>query len=892
MLVVCITTQIVFGQEHFSGVVLDTAGYPIKDVNVRLYTPKDTLFAITNGRGIYSFTLPRETYTIHLGFSILGYAYEEFFFTRKDLINNKLPNVILSRAAFIIENVTVTKVIPIVVNGDTIQYNMGAFTFGKHALLEDGLKKLPGFQVLRDGSVYFNGTHIRRVRVNNNDFFGGDVLTATKNLPVDYINNIQLIEVRNENDATDNGIVDNQATEKILNINLKEDRKIFHFGQLTFGAGTNQRYLGSFGINRFDDGNEISILGSINNTNTNLFSFGDIMGGSRNTKSFDIDEYIDPTDGINTTYSIGTNWVKKINSRTRLSGAYNFIHKNSQVTGFSNMKSAYTGNTITKTEDFDIIQNDYNHNLRFLLDKKFENEDLLKIEGNFTLHNKSYMNERKTELSNSFLQNKGNNTDSTKQVLPMGNVEMTFVKNFENKNRKFVGKMGLRAHKLTDREYVDEEYTVAYQMSLDTVMELNHQFVDMKNYNDSKNLMMSYVEPFLNNGLFEFKYEFEHNRIDASRYTYNWINNQPRGIIDSLTVDYGYQYFTNKMGITYQYNLPKKLKFNIGFAVQPIKMLGEILNDTLTYSYDNINLVPTSNLTYKISNNLDFQLSYKGKNNEPSFFQIAPVRNNTNSRNIIIGNPELKSEFTHSFLSTVRAFFPVRMQYLETSFIFNKVKDKIVNDKKPLENTTIQQTTFRNTNGYYDWKLNYIFNTPLGGDSWQLNLDGSVNYFNNLSFIEDRKRTTKQFLFQQALKLKYSLDEYVESSLNAVYSQNYARYDIPFRTRINVQSLFLGLGIKGYVKDNFSMGVEMSQRNNDGYFNNFMNVNQTLMNAFIEYSFLQNRTAMLRIHAYDLFDQNANMGIYSEYIGNDLYEERKSRLGRYIMLALNIRLQK
>ncbi|WP_039052830.1 outer membrane beta-barrel protein [Sphingobacterium sp. T2] len=527
-----------------------------------------------------------------------------------------------------------------------------------------------------------------------------------------------------------------------------------------------------------------------------------------------------------------------------------------------------------------------------MLDKKFENEDLLKIEGNFTLHNKSYMNERKTELSNSFLQNKGNNTDSTKQVLPMGNVEMTFVKNFENKNRKFVGKMGLRAYKLTDREYVNEEYTVAYQMSLDTVMELNHQFVDMKNYNDSKNLMMSYVEPFLNNGLFEFKYEFEHNRIDASRYTYNWINNQPRGIIDSLTVDYGYQYFTNKMGITYQYNLPKKLKFNIGFAVQPIKMLGEILNDTLTYSYDNINLVPTSNLTYKISNNLDFQLSYKGKNNEPSFFQIAPVRNNTNSRNIIIGNPELKSEFTHSFLSTVRAFFPVRMQYLETSFIFNKVKDKIVNDKKPLENTTIQQTTFRNTNGYYDWKLNYIFNTPLGGDSWQLNLDGSVNYFNNLSFIEDRKRTTKQFLFQQALKLKYSLDEYVESSLNAVYSQNYARYDIPFRTRINVQSLFLGLGIKGYVKDNFSMGVEMSQRNNDGYFNNFMNVNQTLMNAFIEYSFLQNRTAMLRIHAYDLFDQNTNMGIYSEYIGNDLYEERKSRLGRYIMLALNIRLQK
>src|SRR5690606_31228840 len=111
-------------------------------------------------------------------------------------------------------------------------------------------------------------------------------------------------------------------------------------------------------------------------------------------------------------------------------------------------------------------------------------------------------------------------------------------------------------------------------------------------------------------------------------------------------------------------------------------------------NYDNINLVPTSNFNYKLSNNVDFQISYRGRNNQPSFLQIVPVVNNTDSRNVVIGNPELKAEFGHGLMTTFRAYIPVKMQYFETNFAYNYVKDKIVTDKKPVENTTIQQTTF------------------------------------------------------------------------------------------------------------------------------------------------------------------------------------------------------
>jgi hypothetical protein len=890
--VIFLTSNSLLAQTQFSGAVKDSLGNPIKDVIVKVHIEKDTLFRVTNTLGKYFFNDIKDRH-IQVSYNMLGYLSKSKSYTLNLSDENFVaPVVILQKINYIIPDVSVTRVIPMVINGDTIQYNLAAFSFRKQTLLEDGLKKIPGFQITRDGSVYFNGYHIKKVRVNNNEFFGGDIITATKNLPIDYINNIQLIELNNKNEASETGIADYQDKEKLLNINLKEDRKILHFGQMTIGSGTNSRYLGSFGLNRFNDGNELSLLGSFNNTNTNLFSYGDISGGKRTNTTLDIDEFIDPIDGINTTSSVGINMAKKIGKQSRLNTSYSYIKKNTSISGYSGLKSSYIGNTITKNENYDEEQEDDNHKLRLFLDGKLSNKDIVKVEGNLIYNRKSVFNNKESVLSNFQQINKGTNRDSSTHKIPIADIDVIYSKYFEKKDRKLVGKLNAKSYTLKNRQFVNEEYSVYSKDVIDYTDELNNQFIDQRNKNGSTNFSLSFVEPFMSHSVFEFRYEYDHNKIDAQRYVYNWRDARQSNILDSLTLDYGYKFNSNKVGLIYQFTPSKRVKFNLGFAVQPIRMNGKVLNDTLEYNYDNINLVPTTNFSYKLSSNVDFQISYRGRNNQPSFFQIVPVLNNTNSRNIILGNPELKSEFSHGFVTTLRAFVPTRMQYVETNFSYNYVKDKIVTDKKPLENTTIQQTTFRNAKGYYDWKWNYVFNTPFENDNWMFDMSGGFDYYNNISYIEDRERTTKQFIFNQSVQLKYSLNDYLESMFNANYSRNKASYDIPFRTKINVETLFMGLGAKGYVKDNFSLGFEMSQRYNDGYINKFMNVNQTMMNAFMELTFLHNRTALLRLQAYDLFDQNTQMGIYSEYIGNEVFEERKNRLGRYFMLSLNIRMQK
>ncbi|MBL1408379.1 outer membrane beta-barrel protein [Sphingobacterium sp. C459-1T] len=848
----------------------------------------DTLNQMTDFLGHFSFSNFKGR-RVSLSYSMLGYKSDNrSFFMPGNEGKIEAPATHLEPFSVEIADVNILKVIPVVVNGDTVQFNFNAYKFRENSLLEDALKSLPGFQVGRDGSVTFNGQPIKKVKVDNKVFFGGDLLTATRNLPVDFIKNVQAIDFYGDKEE-ETGVKQGDP-EKILNITLKDDHKKIYFGQVTGGGGTNSRYLGSFGANKFDDGRELSILGSFNNTNTNLFSFGNPEGGNRNRNSLDIGDYADPIDGLNEVSSAGINFSDRWRKNTTFNASYSFVRQKNETEGISKLTSTYIGNKIEREESYKINNVDQSHKLKFGFDTKFVNSDLLKIDGNLTFNKLRGANNKLTRLTNSSTKNQGVYRDLADQISPNGDLEATYSKAFKKNGRKLVGHAVLNSNNVEKRESVFEEYD---ETDREVVKGFRKdQFIEQNNYTNSTRASLSYVEPFLEHSLFEFSYEFDVTRIEAVRLVKDQLPSLEQRYVDSLTVDYDYFFKNNKTGITYQYEPNKKFKMIAGFAVQPLYMEGKLTNDTMVYRYDNINLMPTAKIIYRFSKEMDWQMDYKGKNNQPSFSQIAPVVDNTNSRNVIIGNPELKAESAHRIATTLRKSFTSSMQYFETNFAYNFILNKIVSDKRSSVNSTIQETTFKNTTGYYDCRWYYMFNTPFINDDFQLDLTGNTDYFNNLSFIDEKKRTTKQLVMNQSLQLKYLWSDYIESVFNANYMWNNTRYDIPFRTNINVETMFWGLGARGYLNDNLSLGLEMSQRYNNGYANDFMNKNQTIMNGFVELTFFRNKSALLRLQGYDLFDQNKTMGIVSEYIGNDVYEAKNSRLGRYFMLSLNVRLQK
>lgn len=176
---------------------------------------------------------------------------------------------------------------PIAVRGDTLEFNAGSFKTRPNAQVEDLLKKLPGVEVDRDGNVKAQGQSITKVLVDGKPFFGNDPKMATRNLPADIIDKIQLFDQASEQSSFSG--VDDGDREKTINITTKKDKRKGSFGQQTIGAGPQSgdrnagpdaRYSGRVSLNQFNNGRQISMLGMANNINQQGFTAQDLGLGN------------------------------------------------------------------------------------------------------------------------------------------------------------------------------------------------------------------------------------------------------------------------------------------------------------------------------------------------------------------------------------------------------------------------------------------------------------------------------------------------------------------------------------------------------------------------------------------------------------------------------------
>ena len=70
-----------------------------------------------------------------------------------------------------------------------------------------------------------------------------------------------------------------------------------------------------------------------------------------------------------------------------------------------------------------------------------------------------------------------------------------------------------------------------------------------------------------------------------------------------------------------------------------------------------VSIFPSAFLSYKLNEKNEMQLNYTRRMNRPSFFQLLPYTDYSDSLNLSRGNPDLKPEFTNSIeLSYLKTF--------------------------------------------------------------------------------------------------------------------------------------------------------------------------------------------------------------------------------------------
>lgn len=204
---------------------------------------------------------------------------KDFILTDKEPALNVGDLGLINTSKQLDEVIVVSERPPVVIKKDTIEFNASAFKTLPSALLEDLLKKLPGVVVDENGDIKVNGQKVNRLLVDGKRFFGDNPQMATRNLPSNMIDKVQVMDDKEEIDFNNDG--DLSKIGKVVNITLKKAIKKAVFGRVFAGAGTDERYEGGAIVNTFRDTLQLSLLGFANNINRSSFSTKDItqLGG-------------------------------------------------------------------------------------------------------------------------------------------------------------------------------------------------------------------------------------------------------------------------------------------------------------------------------------------------------------------------------------------------------------------------------------------------------------------------------------------------------------------------------------------------------------------------------------------------------------------------------------
>ncbi|MGX9986709.1 hypothetical protein [Soonwooa purpurea] len=223
-------TSLVLAQKTISGTITDSSGKALPSASVTIEEPgKNAIlaFAISNAKGDYKIVFNSSESNVILKVKA---------FNQKSVnktVNNadQTQNFSLSSETTEIEEVKIkTKLIT--KKGDTISYDIKAFENKSDRSLADVLKKMPGIEVNKDGSVLYQGEPINKFYVNGKDLMEGGYGTINNSLPKDAVARVEVLENHQPVKILEDKVPSENAA---LNIKLKKSVTMTGRGEV--GAG-------------------------------------------------------------------------------------------------------------------------------------------------------------------------------------------------------------------------------------------------------------------------------------------------------------------------------------------------------------------------------------------------------------------------------------------------------------------------------------------------------------------------------------------------------------------------------------------------------------------------------------------------------------------------------
>jgi hypothetical protein len=884
---------------------LDKATVKLVEKNL----PKDTLRSTTNSNGEFSFDkVPSSVYSIIVSYSGYKPMVKEFFKPSEgvafiDLGDFVLLNDYRSLSEIVVEAPAVT------IKEDTVEYRASAFQTKPNASTEDLLKKLPGVQVDRNGNVTAQGKQVTRVKVNGKDFFTGDPKTATREIPADMIDKVQVVDDYGDQSAM-SGIRDGEP-EKVINLQLKKEKNKGVFGRAQASVGTNERYQAGINLNYFNNKKQLSVIGNSNNVNQSSFSGGDLSGfgggnfgggaqggGNRGGMSFTIggpggggfgggNNNGQNQDGITRTNSIGTNYRSDFGKRNSFYGSYTYTDR---LTNLEQFQSQFN---VLNNSDFITNQTSLNrqgtHRAFANLELWIDSFNYLKISPNISVQNTNnklgntldIFNSGKTQISG------GGNRDTTVSERPSMRTSVLYNHRFKRRGRNLSINTDIGWSE-TDQDQSRLNIIQPFFNGTALTVQNTLQRITQDNKGFNINSRIVYSEPLSKERLLDLSYNFNHNFTSSDRKTFQKdFNTGQFDFLGTLSNAFENDFNFNRFGATLR-TIKQKYNYSVGVLLQPVTLRGfNVTKDTALQTVTNFNWFPVARFTYNFSRTKSFNFSYNGSAQQPSLNQLQPVLDSSNRQFQTEGNPNLKPSVNHTINFNYNNFNFSKGTVFFTNLALSTIRDLIVNNNIAIPFG--QRTKPENVDGFYNANLFYTYSKPWKNRKYVLNLNGTVNFTNSPVLLNSVEGKSENWLVMQGFDFTFNAKEWLELSAGARYNLNKAEFSQNPAQNLNQTSWTLSNDVRIDFPKGWIMRWEFDYTINRGLAEGVTR-NIALLNGSLEKELFKKKNATLRLQAFDIFNQNIN--INRSVNANFITDTRVNRLAQYFMVGFVYRLNR
>lgn len=821
----------------------------------------------------------------------------------------KMGNIELATDAVMLQEAVVVAEAPqVTVVEDTLMYNSSAYRTPEGAMLEELVKKLPGAEIDDDGNVKINGKDLKKIMVDGKEFFGGDVKTGLKNLPVDMVDKLKTYDKKSDL-ARVTGIDDGEE-ETVLDLTVKKGMNQGWFGNADLGAGTKDRYTGRMMLNRFVDKTQFSIIGSANNVNDQGFSGG---GGGPRWRS---------NNGLNATKMLGANFATQTN-KLELGGSVRYNFQDADISSInSSERFLQNGNSYSNSNNKNRNKGT-NLNADFRMEWKPDTLTNIIFRPNFSYGrtNNASRSESGTfnedpfnlivnpndylnfdNLSDDPLKdirvNATNSASLSKGKSLSGNATLQVNRKLNNRGRNLTFR-GVFGYGDNDNDQYTQSETRYYQLlnhlGGDSILYRN-QYITTPTRNYNYTAQVTYSEPIAKATFLQFSYQFQYKYSKSDNTTFDLLDYPdwaiggalPSGYeshaVDSLSKNAEYRYYNHDASVGLRFIRPK-YQLNVGMSFQP-------QNSTLSYKKGDymidttrtvFNFAPNMDLRFRFSKVSQLRFTYRGRSNQPTMENLLPITDNSNPLNIRMGNPGLKPSFAHTMRLFYNTYNAEKQRGIMTHFSFTATQNSISNSTRYNEETGGLITRPENINGNWNAFGMFGFNTALKNKKYTINTFTNVNYQNNVAFLYNQdtknndRNTSTGLTLGERVTGSYRND-WFEFSLNG--SINYTAERNKLRPENNQEPYTYSYGASTNITMPWKMtlATNIANQSRRGYRDSSMNRDELIWNAQLAQSLLKG-AATVSFEVYDILRQQSNisrslsadMRSVSEYNGINSY---------------------